>query len=544
MSQEVNILIGGIRVSPDASESHILEQARKTIKRAGVDLSSFEFRLYKRSVDARKQDAIRLVCTVLAHSNEPISDKLCARLSSISNVRISPVETLDITRGSEPMTQRPLVVGMGPAGLFCALLLAENGYAPILIDRGDCVADRVRAVNRFHVEGILDTDSNIQFGAGGAGTFSDGKLVTRISDARCGYVLSRLHDFGAPDEILTRAKPHIGTDILRDVVDRMLGRIEQCGGEIHYRTRLTDLEENADGALTARTNRGDFACGAVVLALGHSARDTYRMLISHQFVIEPKPMSIGVRIEHRQADIDRALYGDLAGHPALGPAEYALSDTRGERGVYTFCMCPGGQVVAAASEEGGVVVNGMSNHARDGENANCAVAVSVSPKDYETVEGSPALGAIAYQRSIEQAAFLAGGRDYSAPIQTLGDFMNGVLVHEPSRIQPTYRDGKHVRVCDLSRVLPDYVTQGLRYGLSSFDRKIRGFACADAILSAPETRTSAPVRILRNEAATALGHDRIYPCGEGAGYAGGITSAAVDGVHVAQAIMARYAPLE
>jgi uncharacterized FAD-dependent dehydrogenase len=268
------------------------------------------------------------------------------------------------------------------------------------------------------------------------------------------------------------------------------------------------------------------------------------MLISHQFVIEPKPMSIGVRIEHRQADIDRALYGDLAGHPALGPAEYALSDTRGERGVYTFCMCPGGQVVAAASEEGGVVVNGMSNHARDGANANCAVAVSVGPKDYESMEGSLALGAIAYQRKIEQAAFLAGGSDYSAPIQTLGDFMNGVLVHEPSRIQPTYRDGKHVRVCDLSRVLPDYVTQGLRYGLSSFDRKIRGFACADAILSAPETRTSAPVRILRNEAATALGHDRIYPCGEGAGYAGGITSAAVDGVHVAQAIMARYAPLE
>ena len=544
MSQETNILIGGIRVPPDASEAHILEQARKTIKRAGIDVSSFDFRLYKRSVDARKQDAIRLVCTVLAHAKEPLSDKQCARLSGIPNVKISPVETLDVSCGSEPMTQRPLVVGMGPAGLFCALLLAENGYSPILIDRGDCVADRVRAVDRFHNEGILDTDSNIQFGAGGAGTFSDGKLVTRISDARCGYVLSRLHDFGAPDEILTRAKPHIGTDILRNVVDQMLQRIEQCGGEVHYRTRLIGLQEHADGTLTAKTDRGDFVCGAMVLALGHSARDTYRMLISHQFAIEPKPMSIGVRIEHRQADIDRALYGDLAGHPALGPAEYALSDTRGERGVYTFCMCPGGQVVAAASEEGGVVVNGMSNHARDGENANCAVAVSVGPKDYETVEGSPALGAIAYQRTIEQAAFLAGGSDYSAPIQTVGDFMSGVLVHEPSRIQPTYRGGVNVRVCDLSRVLPDYVTQGLRYGLGVFDRKIHGFTCPDAILSAPETRTSAPVRILRNEAATALGHDRIYPCGEGAGYAGGITSAAVDGVHVAQAIMARYAPVE
>ena len=544
MNQQVNILIGGIRVPPDASEAHILEQARKTIKRAGLDATTLQLRLYKKSVDARHRDAIRLVCTVLAHSDEPIPDKQLTRLSALPDVRISPVERLEIARGNETMTKRPLVVGMGPAGLFCALLLAENGYAPILIDRGDCVSDRVRAVDRFHEEGCLDTDSNIQFGAGGAGTFSDGKLVTRISDARCGYVLSRLHDFGAPDEILTKAKPHIGTDILRVVVDRMLARIEECGGELHYRTRLCGLREHADGTLTAETSRGDIECGAIVLALGHSARDTYEMLIARQFVIEPKPMSIGVRIEHRQADIDRALYGEFAGHPALGPAEYALSDTRGERGVYTFCMCPGGQVVAAASEEGGVVVNGMSHHARDGENANCAVAVSVGPKDYEAVDGNLALGAIAYQRRIERAAFVAGGSDYSAPIQTLGDFMAGVVKHEPSRIQPTYRSGNHVRVCDLSGVLPEYVTEGLRYGLGVFDRKIKGFAVADAVLSAPETRTSAPVRILRNEAATAIGHDRIYPCGEGAGYAGGITSAAVDGVHVAQAMMARFAPAE
>jgi uncharacterized FAD-dependent dehydrogenase len=307
---------------------------------------------------------------------------------------------------------------------------------------------------------------------------------------------------------------------------------------------MDSLTENPDGTLTVKTNRGDMVCGALVLALGHSARDTYRMLISHGFAIEPKPMSIGVRIEHWQEDIDRALYGNFAGHPALGPAEYALSDTRSSSGVYTFCMCPGGQVVAAASEEGGVVVNGMSHHARDGKNANCAVAVSVSPSDYEAVDGNLALGAIAYQRAIEQAAFRVGGGDYSAPVQTVGDFMEGKVCHEPSRVQPTYRNGAHMRVSDISSVLPDYVTEGLRYGLSVFDRKIHGFAAPDAVLSAPETRTSAPVRILRGEQGTALGRERIYPCGEGAGYAGGITSAAVDGIKIAQAIMARYAPIE
>jgi uncharacterized FAD-dependent dehydrogenase len=542
--QVTNILIGGIRVSPDASEHSITECAKKAMKRAGIPVTSLHFRLYKKSVDARRRDDVRLVCTVLAQSDEPLTDKLRERLSRMADVRLMDAEVLTVQKGSMPLVRRPLVVGMGPAGLFCALLLAENGYAPILIDRGDCVADRVRAVDRFVTDGTLDTNSNIQFGAGGAGTFSDGKLITRINDARCSYVLKRLHDFGAPDEILTRAKPHIGTDILRDVVDGILSYIEKCGGEVHYRTRLDDLRENADGTLTAVTDRGDMSCGALVLALGHSARDTCRMLISHQPSIEPKPMSVGVRIEHLQADIDRALYGDFAGHPALGPAEYALSDTRRERGVYTFCMCPGGQVVAAASEQGGVVVNGMSHYARDGMNANCAVAVSVGVKDYEAVDGNAALGAIAYQRSIEQAAFAVGGGDYSAPIQTVGDFMQGCVKHEPSRILPTYRNGTHIRVADLSHVLPDYVVDGLRYGLSVFDRKIAGFAVSDAVLSAPETRTSAPVRILRGEDGTALGHNRIYPCGEGAGYAGGITSAAVDGIKIAQSIMARYAPME
>ena len=279
-----------------------------------------------------------------------------------------------------------------------------------------------------------------------------------------------------------------------------------------------------------------------MLAPGHSSRDTYEMLIRKQFEIIPKPISVGVRIEHLQEDIDRALYGNMAGNPALGHAEYALSDTRRERGVYTFCMCPGGEVVAAASEEGGLVVNGMSYHARNGKNANCAVAVSVRCEDYEPVMGNAALGAIAYQRAIERAAFRVGGGGYCAPIQTVGDFLDGTSGQEPHRVQPTYRDGKFVRVANLADVFPSEITEYLRYGIHVFGGKIQGFDSRDALLSAAETRTSAPVRILRGDGGCALGHPGIYPCGEGAGYAGGITSAAVDGIRSAERLMARYAP--
>ena len=537
----VRLLIGGIRVSPDATPEHIYEQAARKMKRAGAFAQSLHFRLYKKSVDARHRDDVRLVYTVLCECE--CSPRALEQLTALPDVRLLEEQSPEVSRGSERMPCRPLVVGMGPAGLFCALMLAENGYAPILIDRGDCVADRVRAVEHFFRGGVLDTASNIQFGAGGAGTFSDGKLLTRINDARCSYVMSRLHEFGAPDEILTQAKPHVGTDVLREVVDNILVHIAELGGEVRYRTCLEGLREHGDGTLTALTDQGEIHCCAVVLAIGNAARDTYRYLIERQFAVEPKPISVGVRIEHLQADIDRAMYGRFAGHPNLGRAEYALSDTRGERGVYTFCMCPGGEVVAAASEEGGVVVNGMSHHARDGVNANCAVAVSVRVEDYETVDGSVALGAIAYQRRIEQAAYAVGGSDYSAPIQTVGDFLDGCVVHEPSRIQPTYRGGSHVRVADLTRVFPAYVTGTLKQGLLSFDRKLSGFACHDAVLSAAETRTSAPVRILRGEDGRAIGHASIYPCGEGAGYAGGITSAAVDGLRTAQHLMARFAPL-
>ena len=536
------LLVGGIRVPLDATDEDILKKAKDKMKRAGILLPTLHFRLYKKSVDARHRDDICFVCTVLAEGKMPSA--LCseAKLKK-ADARLLKEEALNPTYGNEPLRARPLVVGMGPAGLFAALLLARNGYAPILIDRGASVEERVLDVASFRESGVLNTESNIQFGAGGAGTFSDGKLITRINDPRCGFVLETLHEFGAPEEIITRAKPHIGTDLLRQVVSAILGEICRLGGELHYHCRMDDFSELADGTLSVRTSLGDIRCGAMILAPGHSARDTYFRLLEKSFAIEPKPISVGVRAEHLQSDIDVALYGRFAGHPNLGHAEYSLSDTRTGRGVYTFCMCPGGEVVAAASEEGGLVVNGMSDHARSGPNANAAVAVSIHCEDIEPVNGSVALGAIEFQRRIERAAYAAGGGDYVAPVMTLGDFMSESRGSEPSRIQPSYRSG-NVKVSDFSSVFPRFVQDSLRYGFASFGKKLRGYDDPDAVLTAAETRTSAPLRILREPTSlTAIGHDRIYPCGEGAGYAGGITSAAVDGVHSAMSLMERFAPL-
>lgn len=533
-------LLSGVSVPISAVADEICNEARIQMKRKGLSTRSLHFRLYKRSVDARKKEDIRFVCAVLIESNQPIPQEFLSRCG----LKELQEETPEKACGNEPIGTSPLIVGMGPAGLFAALWLAENGYRPIIIDRGDPVQERVRAVERFREHGILDPESNIQFGAGGAGTFSDGKLVTRIHDPYCNYVLRELHRFGAGEEILTLAKPHIGTDVLRQVVSAILLQIEAFGGRVIYRCRMDDFSELADGTIKVSTNQGPLHCGALIMALGHSARDTYKMLLDKQFAIEPKPMSVGVRAEHLQSDIDRALYGSFAGHPALGHAEYALSDTKGKRGVYTFCMCPGGEVVAAASEEGGLVVNGMSNHARDGKNANSAVAVSLSCADYETVEGSRVLGAIAYQRKIERAAFSAGGSDYFAPIMTLGDFLGNTQSTEPSRVLPSYRGGK-VRSADFASIFPKEITESLRYAFASFGKKLKGFDAPDTVLTAAETRTSAPLRILRSsDTRTAIGHDRIYPCGEGAGYAGGITSAAVDGLRAAEALMKRFGGIQ
>ncbi len=529
------ILVNGISLSPDRDEQEACIIAANEMKRAGISPARLRFDIYKKSIDARKRDDVRIVYSVAVRS-ENGEDFVSLRKGKY---QISPLydRALELQKGADPMSFPPLVVGMGPAGLFCALLLAEEGYRPVIIDRGDCVEKRCRIHRLFVETGILDMESNIQFGAGGAGTFSDGKLLTRINDPRTAYVLRRFCDFGAPEEILTAAKPHIGTDLLVGIVDSMLKRIEDLGGQVIYRCRLDGICFKENGIPVAETTGGDIPCSSLVLALGHSARDTYAMLLKNGYAIEPKPFSVGLRIEHLQAKIDQSLYGKFAGHPRVGKGEYHLSDTSSGRGVYTFCMCPGGQVVAAASEENGVVVNGMSCYARDGKNANSAVCVSVRPEDH----GATPQSAIEFQRRLERAAFEYGGKDYSAPIQTVGDFLNGTWGTEPSEIQPTYRNGQ-VRCVSMEKLLPSFVVRELRLGLRSFERKLGGFASPSAVLSGVETRTSAPVRILRTEDLTALGHEHIYPCGEGAGYAGGITSAAVDGLRVAQNIMKRFAP--
>ena len=526
--------VSNISLPFTCDEAEIINNAEQRMKRAGVAPAPLHFRLYKKSIDARKKNDIRVVCSVVARSDAPISvsEESLAR----GSVRVFSYEEPSISFGNEAMFAPPLVVGMGPCGMFAALLLAQNGYKPVVIDRGASVNERVAEVERFYKTRVLNSATNIQFGAGGAGTFSDGKLVTRIGDANCNFVLKTFKDFGAPEDILTKAKPHIGTDILRGVVSNILEEIERLGGKLIYDCRFDSVCEKGKN-LVAKTSLGDIECGACVLAVGHSARDTYEMLMSKGFCIAPKPFSVGVRVEHLQEDIDKALFGDHAGHEKLGKGEYNLSYTKGERGVYTFCMCPGGEVVAAASEEGGVVVNGMSRYARDGRNANSAVAVSVSPADF----GGDVRAAIEFQRSLERKAFVLGGGNYTAPCETMGDFFAGRAVHEPSRVRPTYMDG-NCRVANIGEIFPSFVTENLKIGLSNFDRKISGFAVSDAVLTAVETRTSAPLTIKRSEEMTAIGNDKIYPAGEGAGYAGGITSAAIDGIYTAIAIINRYKP--
>lgn len=536
----MEILVHQISVPLSASEQDALLLAKRKIEAVCGRNSMRTACVYRRSVDARHRDRIRLVYTVRAEVDVTPSGR--DALARAGMEVCEEQRPLCVAYGTAPMSARPVVVGFGPGGMFCALLLAQNGYRPIVIERGGNVAERAVAVERFTREGVLDPECNVQFGSGGAGTFSDGKLVTRIHDPYCHYVLEQFCAFGAPPEVLTYAKPHVGTDRLRGVVENMAREIEALGGEIHYHTKLTGIVRRAGRAVAVRTNRGELPCGALVLAVGHSARDVYAFLRCDGYTLAPKPFSVGVRIEHLQERIDAALYGAAANDPRLRHAEYALSHRQkdgagNERCVYTFCMCPGGTVMASASEEGGVVTNGMSEYARDGKNANAALVVSVSPEDCARA----GMDGVDFQRALEARAYAMGGGNYRAPMQTVGDFLSGKVGTAPSEVLPTYRAGE-VTPCDLRTLFPAYVTELLGVGLKQFDRKIAGFADPCAILTGAETRTSAPLRILR-EAQTYQSTDceNLYPCGEGAGYAGGITSAAVDGIRCAMALMERYA---
>ena len=488
-------------------------------------------KLLRRSIDAR--EGVRLVCAAaVAVENESAILKRCKNknVQPYAPVHYAPPAPVNAPERS------PVVIGAGPAGLFCALLLARCGAKPILLERGRAVEQRKRDVAHFWRTGELDLSSNVQFGEGGAGAFSDGKLNTGTKDVRHGYILEELVRFGASGDILVDAKPHVGTDGLYAVLQNLRRELLEAGGEIRFSHTVVDIECSGGSvaALRVSSPEGEYTLPAhhVVLAPGHSARDTFAMLHARGVPMEPKPFAVGVRIEHRQRDMDTAQYKEAAGQRGLPPTSYKLScHTSGGRGVFSFCVCPGGEVVAAASEEGRVVTNGMSELARSGENINGGLLVSVTPEDFPSGD---VLAGVQFQRAIEDAAYRLGGGSYAAPAQRVGDF----LARRPStgagKVVPTYCPA--VRWCDLHDCLPPFVTEALEEGIPLLGKKLRGFDSPDAVLTAAETRSSSPVRILRDESGQSALRG-LYPCGEGAGYAGGIMSAAADGLRAAEKIL-------
>ena len=522
------VIINNISCGLDQDKNDVIGKALRSVGLKNARRAE----IYKTSLDARKRAEIHFVYSVYLELDDDEQERLlCERFASVSYAEKCSVK---VVKGSEKPDGRICIAGFGPAGMFCALLLAENGYKPIVFEKGSDVDSRVKAVDLFWKGGELDTGSNVQFGEGGAGTFSDGKLTTRIKDPLCRYVLEQFVRFGAPEDILTKAKPHIGTDKLRGVVKKLRERVVELGGEVRFERPVTDFESSNKRITSVICKDGAEKCSALVLAAGHSARETFELLAKKGVFLEPKPFAVGVRIEHKQKDVDESLYGKLAGDPRLPAGEYQLtSRDRSGRAVYTFCMCPGGTVVPAASEKNTVVTNGMSEFARDGKNANAAVVAAVSPKDY----GGAVLDGVDFARQIEQRAYNLTG-SYKAPATTVRGLLNGKPDLD-SDIDPTFACG--VTAADIGKLFPEYITNALKDGLKDFSRKMKCFGDGSALLTAPETRTSSPVRITRNERFNSLSYDNLFPCGEGAGYAGGIMSAAVDGIKVALEIMSRQA---
>lgn len=525
------IIISEVKSALDESKEEILFKTLKKFKISLEEISSMD--IYKTSLDARRHSDIHFVNSIyisLVASNREIN--ICKNNRFCTHVQPSGFNPIRMT---DNYCGRPIIVGFGPAGMFCALALAENGYRPIVLERGESIENRIHNVSNFWNGGNFNEHSNVQFGEGGAGTFSDGKLTTRIKDELCRYVFERLVEFGAPNDILTKAKAHIGTDKLRNVVKNIRNRIVQLGGEVYFNSKMEDFTILNNKVISVKSKHLEISPCAMILAVGHSARDTFELVLSKDIMVQPKPFSVGVRIEHSQESVNRSLYGEHFNNPLLPVGEYQLSHRMKDgRAVYTFCMCPGGYVVPSSSEVGGVVTNGMSEYARNGKNSNSAMVVSVSSKDY----GEHPMDSINFARTIEQKAYILTGKTYKAPAISVGGFLND-KIEVSSNISPTYARG--VIPCDLNKLFPNFITDMLKVGINQFSKKMQCFGDTNAIMTAPETRTSSPIRILRDiDTLNSVSVTNLYPCGEGAGYSGGITSSAVDGLKVALKVMEKY----
>ncbi|MEG0457664.1 MAG: hypothetical protein RR549_05990 [Oscillospiraceae bacterium] len=505
------------------------------IKKYSIDKNKIiKQKIYKQSIDARHKQAIKVVYSIYFELDKETEDYLCEKNKEVT--RKNTTSKIKFDFGNEKMQYKPLIIGFGPAGIFASYILALNGYEPIVFERGEEVEQRLKSINNYFKGENLNENSNVQFGEGGAGTFSDGKLTTRVNDPLCETVLKIFNENGAPDEILHKAKPHIGTDILRSVIKNIRKQIIKMGGSIYFNSHLKDIIFKNDIIEKIILDNQEVPCDVLILATGHSARDVFHLLHEKNVALESKAFSVGFRIEHLQNDINNAMYGrSFTEKSILPPAEYQHSFRKNGRGVYTFCMCPGGYVVPSASEKDTIVTNGMSEFARNGKNSNSALVVGVSPEDF----GNDILAGVEFQRKIEKNAFILTNKTGKAPATTAKEFLNcSGLEKSNKNIIATYEKG--IEKANIKTLFPPIINEYLELGLKMFETKQNGFISKENLITAPETRTSSPIRILRKENGESLNLGGLYPCGEGAGYAGGIMSAAVDGIKIAIKIMEKY----